>query len=504
MVKGPGTVIFTCFCGMLLQEQQVLHFDRMLAADLADDARHRVRVAGAVERAAGIVDVDALERGGEAVGVALAPDLAVGDDVQARPPPARGWRARVASSCASARNGSGMRHSSLRAHARREAPGELLAVDQPLGLRVAADQRGGKQHRFLSVDEFRGNLPQPGRIDAPAALNIAPGELARREFHVLGEALVPGAARVGRRHQLVDDRPARRLERRQGLAARRCMLSDSALSSAMASSMASRVPEPMEKCAVRRASPISTTLPARQRCVSYVGEIAPDRLVRDETVPSQGLGEDLLAVGQRLPPRPCAAKPARSQVAASHSTTKVLISRRVPVVVRVEVAVLVLDEGLRQGVEHASWCRTRRTCWPSGVIVVPKSRRAAHGRVGAVGRDDQVVAFRGRPVNASLSIFRHDARRSPRCCCSSRSNFSRPMAAKPMPSITTGVPRWTTVRSVHCSICGVISVVGRRDRRRAGTRARGRRTPRRSRRSSRRGSARRRGSRQSGCRRLAR
>ncbi len=40
-------------------------------------------MAGAVERRAGIVDVDAFERGGEAVGVALAPHLAVGDDVEA-------------------------------------------------------------------------------------------------------------------------------------------------------------------------------------------------------------------------------------------------------------------------------------------------------------------------------------------------------------------------------------------------------------------------------------
>ena len=39
-------------------------------------------MAAAVERRAGIVDVDALERGGEAVRVALAAHLAVGDDVE--------------------------------------------------------------------------------------------------------------------------------------------------------------------------------------------------------------------------------------------------------------------------------------------------------------------------------------------------------------------------------------------------------------------------------------
>ena len=37
----------------------------------------------AVERGAGVVDVDALERRGEVVGVRLPPHLAVGDDVEA-------------------------------------------------------------------------------------------------------------------------------------------------------------------------------------------------------------------------------------------------------------------------------------------------------------------------------------------------------------------------------------------------------------------------------------
>ena len=79
----------------------------MLAPDAPDDARHRIGVARAVERGARVVDVDALERGGEAVGVALAPDLAVGDDVEAGLLLRRGWRGSVASSCASARNASG-------------------------------------------------------------------------------------------------------------------------------------------------------------------------------------------------------------------------------------------------------------------------------------------------------------------------------------------------------------------------------------------------------------
>ena len=69
--------------GVGAQEFDVAHLDRMPAPDLADDARHDGEAAGAVRRLAGIVEVDAVERGGEAVGIALAPLLAVGDDVEA-------------------------------------------------------------------------------------------------------------------------------------------------------------------------------------------------------------------------------------------------------------------------------------------------------------------------------------------------------------------------------------------------------------------------------------
>ena len=68
--------------GVRPQELQVADLDRMFAADLADDARHGVGVAAAVEGRPGIVDVDAVEGRGEAVRVALAAHLAVGDDVE--------------------------------------------------------------------------------------------------------------------------------------------------------------------------------------------------------------------------------------------------------------------------------------------------------------------------------------------------------------------------------------------------------------------------------------
>src|SRR5262249_29166850 len=100
-------------------------------------------MARAVERAARIVDVDAFERGGEAVRIALAPDLAVGDDVE----PglllrADGEHRAIVLCLRQVRLGHAPELA--RAHARREAARELLAVDQPLGLRIAADERGRK------------------------------------------------------------------------------------------------------------------------------------------------------------------------------------------------------------------------------------------------------------------------------------------------------------------------------------------------------------------------
>jgi len=55
----------------------------MLAADPPDDPRYRVRMAGTVEGAARVVEVDPFERRGKAVRIAFAPDFAVRNDVEA-------------------------------------------------------------------------------------------------------------------------------------------------------------------------------------------------------------------------------------------------------------------------------------------------------------------------------------------------------------------------------------------------------------------------------------
>ena len=83
MVNGPGTVILTRRCVLARQELHVIDHHRMLAADLAGHARHRVLMAAAIQRVARVVEVNAFQRRGEAIGIAFATDLAIGDDVEA-------------------------------------------------------------------------------------------------------------------------------------------------------------------------------------------------------------------------------------------------------------------------------------------------------------------------------------------------------------------------------------------------------------------------------------
>src|SRR5688500_1338276 len=138
---------------------------------------------------------------------------------------------------------------------------------------------------LLSIDEFGRDFPQARRIDASTTLNIAPGELARGEFQVLREALVPGPARVGRGQQLFDNRPTRRLECSQGrfngrlycqsLVERDCVLHGE--------------PRARADGKMRRTQRVADEhcVPDGPALVAQVGKVPPYGPVRNETVPSQ-------------------------------------------------------------------------------------------------------------------------------------------------------------------------------------------------------------------------
>ena len=75
--------------------------------------------------------------------------------------------------------------------------------------------------------------------------------------------------------------------------------SRNAHASAIASSIASLVPEPIEKCAVCAASPSSTTFPWRQRALRTVTKLIQQRAVLDQAVAVE-VGEQLLADREAL------------------------------------------------------------------------------------------------------------------------------------------------------------------------------------------------------------
>src|SRR4051812_34723016 len=129
---------------MRQQEFGVARFDRAAPADLTDDARHRGRSAAAALDLAGMLGVDAIERQRKTVRIAFAADLAVGDDIDAGAlhlayrddcrvilrlfKPRLGHAPDVA--------GMNPRHAVMF---------EQGAIDQPVGLRIAADDRGRDQ-----------------------------------------------------------------------------------------------------------------------------------------------------------------------------------------------------------------------------------------------------------------------------------------------------------------------------------------------------------------------
>ena len=161
------------------QELQVAQLDRIFAEDFAGDARHRDRLARAVDGGAGIVSVDAFERRGEAVGIAFAPLLAVRNDVEASALllADRQQRCFVLLGLQLFRVG---QPEIVHAHARHHFR-QPHAVDQPIRLRIGSDERGGKQlsgHGGFLFGEFGAH--DLGAVDHGAHFPV--GHIARQIF----------------------------------------------------------------------------------------------------------------------------------------------------------------------------------------------------------------------------------------------------------------------------------------------------------------------------------
>src|SRR3954449_2808765 len=99
----------------------------------------------------------------------------------------------------------------------------------------------------------------------------------------------------------------------------------SALTNAMTSSSASRVPEPIEKCAECSASPTSTMFLNDQCSFQIQGKLRHTDLFDNSGCPSSVLANTSSQTALD-PSTVLSAKPYRCQVARSHSTRNVLIS----------------------------------------------------------------------------------------------------------------------------------------------------------------------------------
>jgi hypothetical protein len=152
----------------------------MAAADLAHDPRHERGLAGAAGDRRRVLDVDAAERGREAVGVALAAHLAVGDDVD---PSALHVADREQRRVILRLLEPGLGDAPDFWHAdARHGHAEARPVDQPVGLRVAADHRGRQEaRRHPSVLEDRNRAGEAGGCTLDAEREAADREAGRRQ-----------------------------------------------------------------------------------------------------------------------------------------------------------------------------------------------------------------------------------------------------------------------------------------------------------------------------------
>ena len=202
-MNGPGTVILIRRSVSERRNSTSRTSTGPRAADRADDARDRVLVAGAVERDPGLVQVDALERGREAVRVGLAPHLAVGDHVDSGPLHVLDREpGRVVLRLLELLLGNAPELT--RAHARRQPVREPLPVDQPVRLRVAPDD--GREERLVSVERLLQRAPREHAREVLAELG-ARRRVARRA-RALGR-LLGRVGRVGAGGERLLDRLAR-------------------------------------------------------------------------------------------------------------------------------------------------------------------------------------------------------------------------------------------------------------------------------------------------------
>src|SRR2546423_12279053 len=152
---------------MAQQELGVAQFDRPASRDLAPRARPWRRAAAAAPDLAGMLGVDAVERKRESVGVALAADLAIRDDVDPGPLHVADREDRRVV-LRLFEPGLGDAPDVARGDARHTVMFERRAVDQPIRLRIAADDRCRDRMRRIGHGALPPTKYRPALATAPA------------------------------------------------------------------------------------------------------------------------------------------------------------------------------------------------------------------------------------------------------------------------------------------------------------------------------------------------
>ena len=161
-----------------------------------------------------------------------------------------------------------------------------------------------RHHRVDLGDELRRAQREIVVGDRLGARHQAEREARRVHVPEAPHVLEPDQRHVGRMLRLLDLEPALGLEMRQRRASRPARRrAGTPRSSAIASSIASLVPEPIEKCAVALASPISTMLSWAQRSQWMVGKLRQSERLMISLWPGKLLGEHAFEEARRLPPR---------------------------------------------------------------------------------------------------------------------------------------------------------------------------------------------------------
>ena len=195
IVNGPGKRDLDFAVGVGAQKFDVAHLDRPQPADRADDARHDDGAAGAPHDVRRVVEIDPRKCGRKTVRIAFAADLAIGDDVD---PGALHVADRQPRRIVLGRFEPGLGHPPqfLGAHPHRSLMGQLVAVDQPVGLRIAADHGGRKK----GLGHGRGLVKRAFALPAPRSKHIIRSRMGRLGCHRL---ISPAGSLRRRRSMLV-------------------------------------------------------------------------------------------------------------------------------------------------------------------------------------------------------------------------------------------------------------------------------------------------------------